>query len=237
MAFVVIAAAGITGPTWLLVLGFAAHGLKDAWQQRAQYVSGTRWWPPFCAAVDLVVAPSCDARRWPAAAGRSIHDPGDHDRRVARGRLPWSLQIGYGRGGWYSYDWIDNDGRPSVERIDPALQRLAVGDRIEMLPGLGPVVRKIVLNHHIVSGGETDSCCLRVEPTPDRRTRLISRWRQDWPKSAGTYVWIALTDPGAFLMEQKMLRRIQQLAERDGAVKRAMQEIKLSCGRYQEVRM
>jgi hypothetical protein len=30
MAFVVIAAAGITGPTWILVVGFAAHGLKDA---------------------------------------------------------------------------------------------------------------------------------------------------------------------------------------------------------------
>jgi hypothetical protein len=56
MAFVVIAAAGITGPTWLLVLGFAAHGFKDAWQQRARYVSDTRWWPPFCAAVDSVVA-------------------------------------------------------------------------------------------------------------------------------------------------------------------------------------
>jgi glutamate dehydrogenase/leucine dehydrogenase len=56
MAFVVIAAAGITGSAWLLVLGFAAHGLKDAWQQRARYVSGTRWWPPFCAAVDWVVA-------------------------------------------------------------------------------------------------------------------------------------------------------------------------------------
>jgi hypothetical protein len=56
MAFVVIAAAGITGSAWLLVVGFAAHGLKDAWQQRAQYVSGTRWWPPFCAAVDWVVA-------------------------------------------------------------------------------------------------------------------------------------------------------------------------------------
>jgi hypothetical protein len=24
--------------------------------------------------------------------------------------FPWLLQIGYGRGGWYSYDWIDNDG-------------------------------------------------------------------------------------------------------------------------------
>ena len=56
MAFVMVGAAGITGSAWLLVLGFAAHGLKDAWQQRAQYVSGTRWWPPFCAAVDWIVA-------------------------------------------------------------------------------------------------------------------------------------------------------------------------------------
>jgi hypothetical protein len=145
--------------------------------------------------------------------------------------FPWLLQIGYGRGGWYSYDWIDNDGKPSVERIDAALQRLAVGDRIEMLPGLGPIVREIELNDHIVSGSETDSWCLLVEPTNDGRARLISRWRQDWPKSAGTYVWVALADPGAFVMEQKMLRRIRDLAERDGAVKRVMQQIRLSCGR------
>ncbi len=56
MAFVVVAAAGITGPTWLLAFGLAGHGVKDAWQQRTQFVSGTRWWPPFCAAIDLVVA-------------------------------------------------------------------------------------------------------------------------------------------------------------------------------------
>jgi hypothetical protein len=56
MAFVLVAAAGITGSAWLLVLGFAAHGVKDAWQERRQFVSGTRWWPPFCAAVDWVVA-------------------------------------------------------------------------------------------------------------------------------------------------------------------------------------
>ncbi|MDP9330388.1 MAG: hypothetical protein M3P11_07120 [Actinomycetota bacterium] len=130
--------------------------------------------------------------------------------------FPWLLQIGYGRGGWYSYDWIDNDGKPSVERIDPSLQQLAVGDRIEMLPGLGPVVGEIASNHYIVSSGETDSWCLLVEPTPEHRTRLISRWKQDWPKSAGTYIWIALSDPGAFLMEQKMLRRIRDLAEAVG---------------------
>lgn len=56
MAFVLVATAGITGSAWLLAAGFAAHGVKDAWQERRQFVSGTRWWPPFCAAVDWVVA-------------------------------------------------------------------------------------------------------------------------------------------------------------------------------------
>ena len=55
-AFVVLAAAGVTATVWLLVAGYAAHGLKDFWQERRQYVANTRWWPPFCAAVDWLVA-------------------------------------------------------------------------------------------------------------------------------------------------------------------------------------
>ena len=54
--FVVVAAAAVTGPAWLLVAGLTGHGLKDLWQHRTQFVTGTRWWPPFCAAVDFVVA-------------------------------------------------------------------------------------------------------------------------------------------------------------------------------------
>ena len=54
--FVLVAAAGVTGPAWLLVAGLAGHGLKDLWQHRTQFVTGTRWWPPFCAAVDWVAA-------------------------------------------------------------------------------------------------------------------------------------------------------------------------------------
>jgi hypothetical protein len=127
--------------------------------------------------------------------------------------FPWLLQIGYGRGGWYSYDWIDNDGKRSVYRIDPALQSLAVGDRIHMLPGFGPVVREIETDHHILSGGDADSWCLLVEPTPEGRSRLVSRWRQDWPKSFSTFVWTLLSDPGAFVMERRMLRTIRRLAE------------------------
>jgi hypothetical protein len=54
--FVVLAAIGVTGPAWLLVLGFIGHGLKDLWQERRHYVANTRWWPPFCLVVDCVVA-------------------------------------------------------------------------------------------------------------------------------------------------------------------------------------
>lgn len=54
--FLVVAAAGITGTAWLLVAGLAGHGAKDFWQQRTQFVANTRWWPPFCAVVDVVVA-------------------------------------------------------------------------------------------------------------------------------------------------------------------------------------
>jgi hypothetical protein len=55
-AFVVTAAAGATGSAWILVAGLTAHGLKDLWQYHTQYVRNTRWWPPYCAAVDWVAA-------------------------------------------------------------------------------------------------------------------------------------------------------------------------------------
>jgi hypothetical protein len=51
-----VAAAGVTGPAWLLVAGLAGHGFKDLWQHRSHYVANTRWWPPFCLVVDWVVA-------------------------------------------------------------------------------------------------------------------------------------------------------------------------------------
>jgi hypothetical protein len=54
--FVVLAAVGVTRPAWLLVLGFAGHGVKDLWQHRRQFVANTRWWPPFCLVIDWVAA-------------------------------------------------------------------------------------------------------------------------------------------------------------------------------------
>ena len=47
---------------------------------------------------------------------------------------PWLVQIGYQRGGLYSYDWLDRLfgylDRPSATCILPEFQHLAVGDTI-----------------------------------------------------------------------------------------------------------
>ncbi|MCP9948944.1 hypothetical protein LUW76_09600 [Actinomadura madurae] len=50
---------------------------------------------------------------------------------------PWLVQMGCGRAGWYSWDLLDNRGRPSATRIDPELQDLAVGSRIPAVPSGG----------------------------------------------------------------------------------------------------
>ncbi len=54
--FALLAATAASGTPWLLVLGYAGHGFKDLWQERTHYVVNTRWWPPFCAVVDWLVA-------------------------------------------------------------------------------------------------------------------------------------------------------------------------------------
>ena len=55
-AFVVLVSGGVAGSAWLLIAGYTAHGTKDLWQHRVHFVAGTRWCPPFCATVDLLVA-------------------------------------------------------------------------------------------------------------------------------------------------------------------------------------
>jgi proline iminopeptidase len=43
---------------------------------------------------------------------------------------PWLLQMGRRRGGWYSWDLLDNGGKRSAARIIPELQALALGDTL-----------------------------------------------------------------------------------------------------------
>ena len=47
---------------------------------------------------------------------------------------PWLVQMGWGRGGWYTARWVDRllfpANGPSADRIIPELQHLRVGDFI-----------------------------------------------------------------------------------------------------------
>jgi hypothetical protein len=56
VGFFIAAAAAVTVTPWILVVIYLAHGGKDLWQHRHRFVRGTRWWPPFCFAVDITVA-------------------------------------------------------------------------------------------------------------------------------------------------------------------------------------
>ena len=104
---------------------------------------------------------------------------------------PWLVQMGAGRAGWYSYDWIDNDGRPSSTTIVPALQHLAVGDIMPSLPGatdsfLVAVIqpfRDLVLTVAAADGSALVSWEFLLEPTGTGQTRLIVRDRVSalWP--------------------------------------------------------
>ena len=62
---------------------------------------------------------------------------------------PWLVQMGFGRGGWYSYDVMDMKGS-SADRILPELQELVVGDVVPTSPGGGFDVKVIEPGHAIV---------------------------------------------------------------------------------------
>lgn len=56
-AFAVLAIAGFKGRVWLVVAGLAGHGVMDMFHARLVANSGVpEWWPPFCAAYDVVAA-------------------------------------------------------------------------------------------------------------------------------------------------------------------------------------
>jgi hypothetical protein len=62
---------------------------------------------------------------------------------------PWLVQMGYGRGGWYSYDQLDMRGS-SARSIKPDLQALAEGDLVPTHPGGGFIAKVVDAPHALV---------------------------------------------------------------------------------------
>jgi hypothetical protein len=98
---------------------------------------------------------------------------------------PWLLQIGYRRAGWYGYDWVDNDGLPSSDRIIPQLQHLKVGDDLPIWKGINDTVAAIEPNHSLLweSKNGRDSMVLALYRVDESHTRLV------WRKRDAPYNW------------------------------------------------
>lgn len=149
---------------------------------------------------------------------------------------PWLAQLGQGRGGFYSYDWIENLMGLDIHtasRILSEHQDIKVGDAIPLAPqGFSIPVAIVEPESTLVLHGDTRQPGEGEAPPmkpgeflavtwgfylferEDSTTRFIERWKMDWnPSPVNTFFYRLFLEPGAFLMERKMMLGIKQRAE------------------------
>jgi hypothetical protein len=133
---------------------------------------------------------------------------------------PWLVQMGSGRAGVYTYDWIENLfglDMHSADEIRPELQDLKPGDLLPV--GDGPRFRVEVLDPERVlclfaeDGNWVWTFALFAE---NGTTRLVSRNLIATPGASTVrrLFNILLMEPGSLVMERKMLLGIKERAER-----------------------
>ena len=163
--------------------------------------------------------------KWSHTLGVAVHAP-------AEAVWPWIAQIGQGRGGFYSYQTLENLVGCQITNtttILPEYQHPAVGDGIHLFPD-GPALRVEVVDppHALVLfgspahvgaegfwGGSTWQ--FAIHPAPEGGSRLLLRYRYDhgpdW-KSRLVFGRFPL-EVISFVMSRNMLLEIKRLAERE----------------------
>lgn len=147
---------------------------------------------------------------------------------------PWLVQMGWGRGGWYTARWVDRllfpANGPSAERILPEWQNLQARDFVPDGPpetGCGFTVEDVEPNRHLVLHSTTHlprswrerarldwTWAFVLTPSPDgRSTRYLfrSRWTTSpcWMTAGG---WLGIV-PADFVMSRDMLRGVKRRSE------------------------
>lgn len=137
---------------------------------------------------------------------------------------PWLAQMGSGRAGWYSYDFIDNGRHHSAERILPEFQHTVVGSIFPALPGAKDVFvvaecdpgKSLVLAWRMPGGEYQTTWAFVLQPSQPNQTRLIVRGRVASGYSPyGLPQWLALRIGrlAHFIMQRKQLLGIARRAE------------------------
>ncbi len=138
----------------------------------------------------------------------------------------WVVQMGYGRGGLYSYQGLENltgSDMRNADEIVPEWQHLSVGDPIRIDARVPPLtVALIEPGRALVLGGKATAPNLPdhtwgfyLVPVDALTTRLISRSRTSYlPTTGNKLAWgPLLMEPIGFVMERKMLLGIKRRAE------------------------
>lgn len=139
---------------------------------------------------------------------------------------PWIAQIGQGRGGFYSYDWLENLAGcriHSADQIAPQWQHPEAGDTVRMHPKVALTVDAIDPGHSLVlraPAGEASSAefswAFVVRPRPGRTTRLLVRERYGWSGRSSALLMEPLLAASS-IMSRAMLRGIKERVERRAA--------------------
>ena len=135
---------------------------------------------------------------------------------------PWLVQIGYQRGGLYSYDWLDRLfgflDRPSATRILPEFQHLAVGDKVpwgrtgtELTVGVVEPPRALALSFE--DRGFKWVWQFGLYPLDDQRTRLVTRGSEQVPNKLLWWLGMRIMEPASFIMTRRFLLGVKQRAE------------------------
>lgn len=133
---------------------------------------------------------------------------------------PWLAQMGeLPRGGFYSYLAVERLLRMQVENADrilPEFPNPKVGEALDRTGTM--LVKAIEPNEYLVLGPSpmpdlAVTWALALYPTVNGWTRLVSRCRARLPRGSKGLFWLAILDPGQFLMERKMLLEIKKRAE------------------------
>ena len=128
---------------------------------------------------------------------------------------PWIAQLGVGRGGWYSYGWLEDLlGARSVDRVVPELQELLPGDPIKEfdLAGGEPLrVARVEPNGLLLLQRSDTSWVFVLRETDDGATRLVVRTRSA-PRGLARLL-CPVMEPLSLLLERRMVGEIKRLAE------------------------
>jgi hypothetical protein len=219
--------------TWHVIAGDAAKNRPRAWHLLGEMARPRFVLPLFLVTVAIYMA---FIHPWLMSWGATAHErqmtlPGDEfvpnpaaqSTRVITIDAPagevwsWLIQLGQDRGGFYSYDWLENVfgiNVHSATAIRPAWQQRADGETVPLMPDgflgvtgarRGPPAIADPGNALILKGWGA----FVIQPVDDHTSRLIARDRQ---ASANVFTTLIM-DPIYATMERQTLRGIKARAE------------------------